>query len=638
MAETTGSTVGESAGNAPGNAAGNAAGGAGSRRLLRLLLGLAVVALVLAVAGLAGRLARERAAADLEVRAEGAASLAAASLAAVIEKQRLIPMLLSRNPEVVALLAAPVPTPTLRAHLDRQLADIADEADSSVLYVVDRDGMAVAASNAGTVGSFVGSDYGFRTYFVQAMADGAAQQYALGTVSGRPGLYLSRRVDSVLGPIGIVVAKVEFDGLEARWRDSGVAVQVTDAEGVILATTDPAWRFGITRPLADEAATRHALQLGDAPLAAVPMQVEGSRARLAGRPHVVAGTDIGPAAPGWRLTVLLPAEPVLAEAARGAQLTALLAGLLVAGAGFAMLRRRRWTLARQAALTVMNAELERRVAARTEELHRSNSALAAEIAEREGAETRVRGLRDELAQANRLSILGQVSAGVAHEINQPLAAIRTYAESGGRLLDAGHAADARDNLRQIVGVTERIGAITQALRGFARRGAGALRPIAVEEALDGALTLVAGRVRDAGVEIVRSPRQPEVRVVAGRIRLEQILVNLLQNALDAVRGVEAPTVTVTVTVTLVATEAATEATTGATTGAAVAVTVADNGPGIAPEVRDQLFMPFTTTKPTGLGLGLVISGDLAREFGGALRLDSGNGPGAAFTLELPRAP
>ena len=135
-------------------------------------------------------------------------------------------------------------------------------------------GMAVAASNAGTPVSFVGSDYGFRTYFTRAMAEGAAQQYALGTVSGRPGLYLSHRVESVLGPVGVVVAKVELDALEARWRESGLVVQVTDADGVVLATTEPAWRFGTTRPLADEPAARAALQLGDAPLSRVPVAFE----------------------------------------------------------------------------------------------------------------------------------------------------------------------------------------------------------------------------------------------------------------------------------------------------------------------------------------------------------------------------
>jgi hypothetical protein len=123
---------------------------------------------------------------------------------------------------VVALLAAP--NPEAEDRLDAKLADIAAQADAAVIYLVDRDGIAVAASNAGTEGSFVGNDYGFRTYFRRAMSEDAAQQYALGTVSGRPGLYLSRRIDSVLGPLGVVVVKVEFDALESRWRDSGLGV------------------------------------------------------------------------------------------------------------------------------------------------------------------------------------------------------------------------------------------------------------------------------------------------------------------------------------------------------------------------------------------------------------------------------
>jgi len=593
----------------------------GYRRFAWAMLALVALALVAGAIFTAGRIARERAEAELNERAAAALPLATGALAAVIEKQRLIPLVLARDPEVIALLAAPVDH--AREMLDAKLADIAAEASSTVIYLVGRDGIAIAASNAGRPDSFVGSDYAFRIYFTGAMANGTAQQYALGTVSGRPGLYLSRRVDSVLGPLGVVVVKVEFDELEARWRDSGLVVQVTDEAGVILATTNADWRFSTTRPLEDEAAVRAALQLGDKPLAQAPIAIdENGEARINGAAYVSAATEIGPPAPGWRLTTFLPAEPALGTATRGAQVTALLAGLLVALTGYAVLRRRRWARARQAALSAMNSELERRVALRTEELNRSNTALASEIAEREAAETRARRLRDELAQANRLSILGQVSAGVAHEINQPLAAIRAYAETGGRLLDAGQAADARDNLREIVGVTERIGTITQSLRGFARRGAGEVRPVAVEAALDGALTLLSGRIRDAGVTILREPRAPGVEVLAGRIRLEQILVNLLQNALDAMRDAAEPAITIGITAS----------------PRSAAITVADSGPGVPPEVRDQLFMPFTTTKPTGLGLGLVISGDIAREFGGELRLEPPGAAGAAFTLELPRVP
>lgn len=589
--------------------------GAQSMRMSRwrtdsILVALGVVVILGAVI-LAGRVARDRSIADLGDRAAASLPLATAALTGVIDKQRLIPLVLARDPEVVALLAGPTPEAEMR--LDRKLADIAAEAGSAVIYLVGNDGIAIAASNAGAADSFVGSDYGFRTYFTEAMAKGTATQFALGTVSRRPGLYLSRRVDSVIGPLGVVVVKVEFDALEERWRESGSVVHVTDADGVVLATTVPEWRFGTTRPLADEPAARVALQLAPGQgLAPVPIgdRGDGLVQIRTGAPvgaFAAAAGPVGTSAPGWALTLLAPAGRAPLQAMRNAQLTVLLAGLLVAALTALWLRRRRWAATRQAALAAMNLELERRV--------------AAEIAERETAETRVRRLRDELAQANRLSILGQIAAGVAHEINQPVAAIRTYAQSGVQLIAAGEVAEAKENLGAIVGVTERIGAITQMLRGFSRRATGTIGPVPVEEAIDGALALLAGRIRDAGAVIARSPARPGVAVRAGRIRLEQILVNLLQNALDAVRGQADPRIRIDVAAGI----------------DRVTIAVRDNGPGLDAHARETLFMPFVTTKETGLGLGLVISGDIAREFGGSLRLDPETEPGASFTLELPRA-
>lgn len=583
-----------------------AANRAWSRRPLLVTLGL-VVLLGLALG--AARVARSRAAVDLVERAEAALPLANAALSAVIEKQRLIPLVLARDPDVIALLADP--TPAAEASLDAKLRDIAADAGSAVIYVVDVSGTAIAASNAERPESFVGSSYGFRDYFIRAMQTGAAMQYALGTVSRRPGLYLTRRVDSAAGTLGVVVVKVEFDELEARWRSGGVVVVASDATGTVVATTEPAWRFGAVPGASGRAAipvtaAADGLFRIDRPagglaggLAAGGLATGGLAARYAG-----AAAAVGSAAPGWQLALYVPAGATLGRAARNAALITLLAGLLL-GAGVVWLQRRR-RFAR--ALAIMNLELERRV--------------AAEIAEREAAETRVRRVRDELAQANRLSILGQITAGVAHEINQPVAAIRTYAETGQQLLDAGEAGETRDNLVAIVRVTERIGAITRMLRGFARRGTAPLGPVPVDEAIDGALALLAGRTRDAGVAIDRGPPQPQLRVLAGRIRLEQILVNLLSNALDALRGRPGPEIAVSVIAT----------------AERVTIRVADNGPGLDPRMRESLFMPFSTTKETGLGLGLVISADLAREFGGSLSLDPEAPQGAVFVLELPRAP
>jgi two-component system C4-dicarboxylate transport sensor histidine kinase DctB len=581
------------------------------------------LAAMLVAAAVAGRIARERAATEVADRAAAALPLATAALIGVIETQRLIPLVLARDPEVIALLAAPAPAPEKR--LDAKLADIAADAGSAVIYLVDRDGLAIAASNAGQPDSFVGSNYAFRTYFAGAMAEGSAAQYALGTVSGRPGLYLTRRVDGVQGPLGIVVVKVEFDALEARWRDSGFVVNVSDPFGVVLTTSEPDWRFGTLAPLADEASVRQALQLDDRPMPPVPIAPGPDGLVLIDRgstPQVYAAAagSVGPQAPGWRISLFAPAGAALDSAARTAQALTMLALLLLASTAAALVRRRRSAQARQAALAEVNEELERRVAERTEALNRSNSRLAAEIAERESAETRARRLRDDLAQANRLSILGQVAAGVAHEINQPVAAIRTYAESGSQLLAAGQPQATRENLAEIVSVTVRIGAITEMLKGFARRGKGEVRAVPPDAAIDGALALLAGRIREADVEIVREPAASGAAVEAGRIRLEQILVNLLQNALDAMRGQEERRILIAV----------------APGPERVAVRVRDSGPGLDPTAREQLFMPFNTTKEKGLGLGLVISADIAREFGGDLRLDP-DGPGACFVLELRRA-
>jgi two-component system C4-dicarboxylate transport sensor histidine kinase DctB len=498
-----------------------------------------------------------------------------------------------------------------------------------VIYVIGTNGIAIAASNAGEPTSFVGSDYRFRRYFSEAMATGAASQYALGTVSRRPGLYLASRVDEEDGPLGVVVLKVELDRVEANWRESGFLVFVSDERGVVLATSLPEWRFHALAPLSAGAiaAAREQIQLTDAAFEPLPLG-RGSgdglltvQGQAASRQFVEVGQDLSSTIPGWRITLLAPADAALSSAANTARLTMLLT-LLLAGALVVMFQRRRRAIRlRQQALSRMNVELENRVSLRTAELTHSNAALADEIAERERAESKVRQLRDDLAQANRLSILGQIAAGVGHEINQPVAAIRTYAENTGRFLDAGKVEQAAGNLGSIVAMTERIGVITDTLRSFARRATAAQTPLPVQEALDGALSLLSGRIRDSGVTIVRPQGHSSPVVIASRIRLEQILVNLLQNALDALTDQPDPRIEIEL----------------AERGDQIAITVRDNGPGLDHEASSKLFMPFQTSKAKGLGLGLVISQEIARELGGDLRFEPGMAKGASFTVELRRA-
>jgi two-component system C4-dicarboxylate transport sensor histidine kinase DctB len=242
--------------------------------------------------------------------------------------------------------------------------------------------------------------------------------------------------------------------------------------------------------------------------------------------------------------------------------------------------------------------------------------------ERQKAEARERTIREELMQANRLASLGQIAAGVAHEINQPVGAIRAYAENGQVFAERGEIGPVKANLAAIAGLTERIGAITDELRAFSRKGTGTVEPTRVAAAIDGTLLLLGSGLRSRGIEVAVDLPPPGLKVLAQRIRLEQVLVNLVQNAIEALDGVKAGTIGIRCEIE----------------SENVRIEIEDNGPGIAPEIMARLFVPFTTGKARGLGLGLVICNDIVTEFGGKLVAANRPGGGACFTVELRRAP
>jgi two-component system C4-dicarboxylate transport sensor histidine kinase DctB len=267
---------------------------------------------------------------------------------------------------------------------------------------------------------------------------------------------------------------------------------------------------------------------------------------------------------------------------------------------------------------LQRAELQRLVAQRTAELEDSNNRLLREIEERTRSEATVQTLRENLTQANRLAILGQISAGVAHEINQPTAAIRTYVDNAKKLFTRGDSDAALRALEAVVSLTERIGLITQELREFSRRSPGTKERLAVREAIDGAQLLLEQSLKLRRIRILR-PTSPETAITfANRTRLEQILVNLIQNATDALADTKNPTITIE----------------SGQTANNIWIRVADNGPGVPVDRRADLFSPFSSSKPLGLGLGLVISRDIASDLGGSLEFDA-SVTGAAFVVTLP---
>ena len=317
-------------------------------------------------------------------------------------------------------------------------------------------------------------------------------------------------------------------------------------------------------------------------------------------------------------------------AVTAARAITLLVGLALCGVAAAIARWRSEASLRAARQEAARAELEGRVEERTAKLRNANRRLTVEMEERRRADAHILLMHDELVQSNKLAILGQIAAGVAHEINQPLAAIRSYADNAAIFLQRDDVAPAQKNLNVIAGLTDRIGAITEELRACARKSNAPTAPVAVSDAIDGALLLLAARIRQQGVEILRTGEEEGLQVMAERFRLEQVLVNLIQNALEAMDRTQGARIGINVCALKVSARKS-----------QVRIVVSDNGPGLEPHAAEAVFTPFATTKARSLGLGLVISRDIVAEFGGELSLErdpvEDDSPGARFVITLPKA-
>jgi two-component system, NtrC family, C4-dicarboxylate transport sensor histidine kinase DctB len=547
-----------------------------------VVLGLLVAALIGAAVWSNDRLARARTTAEARETARNEAMIISASLQSELEKFSLVPLVLAEDPQVRSLLAG---ARGETAALDRRLEGLARQTDAAVIYLMDANGVTLAASNWGLPTTFVGSDYSFRRYFQEAMEKGSATQFALGTVSRKPGLYIAQLVQVGGKQLGVVAVKVEFDKLEANWRAATHGVFVTDSDGVILLASNEDWRFRTTDPA--RAATRDrsldSRQFGIGSLQPLDLGNDTGTGGAVAAPLLDAEQPI--ALDGWTLHLLADPTPRIDAAVANARLYLLL-GIALAGilAGFALVMRRRRNLRDEAVLA-----------------------------------ERTRTLREQLNQANRLATLGQVSAGVGHEINQPVAAVRLLAENGGRLLLAGRAQEAGENFKRIAELTDRMGRITAELRRFARRDAPEPEAFPLAAAIEGALLLLRDRIERLGISLMTPPpSEGEIQVRAEPVRLEQVLVNLLQNALDAAGAGGSVELSVEREAKF------------------CRLRVRDTGPGIDEAVRERLFQPFATTKRNGLGLGLVISRDIMRGLGGDLTLGSAD-EGAEFVMRIPRA-
>ena len=587
----------------------------------------------------------------------------AVSLENALARHETLPFVLSQDHRLHELLDHPA-DPARVDTVNRYLELVQGRAGVTAAYLIDAAGLTLAASNWATPQSFLGQHYTFRPYFREAMEGRPGRFYGVGATTGDPGYFISAPVQEAGTIRGVVVVKVSLSAFEAAWRESGDALNLADAHGVLFLASLPDWRYRSLAPLgaAVEAELRETRQYGPYPL----LPVKASEAlsfdsparpitlwdNAGGRRDALMQTlPVGPL--GWRLVLFSDLAGAYGLAAARATALGFATAFLLALGFFAWQRHSRLQERRaaRAELARAHAELEAKVAERTALLTATNVRLEEQLDAQAEAERILRATQDRALQAGRLAALGQMAAGITHELNQPLAALNTLSDNAVAFLQRGKPEGAVENLRLISQLAGRMGRIVGELKAFARRGQDELVPVSVREALDHALFIVELRRRELDAAITLAVPDPAPRVLADPVRLEQVLVNLLRNGLDALADLPAegdgaggaPRIPRRLAVTVARVpayrDAADEGAPGQVSASLVRIVIADQGPGIPAEVLPRLFEPFFTTKPAGegLGLGLSISLTIAESFGGTLAARNRSEGGAEFILELPAA-
>lgn len=570
---------------------------------------------------------------DLQIRALNTLNLAESSLRGQLARFERLPQLLADQRAIRALVMAPQDGHLIDA-ANLYLRDTAELLGASDIYVMYRDGVTLAASNFDQPHSFVGGNFSFRPYFLDAMEHGAGRFYALGTTSNKRGYYFGAPI-VVAGVVhGVLVIKIDVDEIEQAWASDELRIIVTDPEDIVFLSNRPDWLFRAFAPLTPERLARTeetrryaAAEVGEIAHSratdARGFRLLSTAAEEGGVSEYLVVKALMPDA-DWTVQVLISTRGARAQAATRVAVGVLVVGLL----GLMMLifwQRRRQLAERLAVQHAAKTELERRVVERTSQLGAANAALKEEVAERRATEKRLRQTQAELVQAGKLAALGQMSAALSHEFNQPLAAARNYAENAQLLLERKRAAEAQENIGRILGTIDRMGRISRHLRSFARKSNERLQAVPLAEVALAAQELLGWRLQKSGATLLVDLGDPPPVVTGGAVRLQQVLVNLIGNALDAIEGQDDKRLHLT----------------ARQVGEMVEVCLRDHGPGVPEHLQARIFDPFFSTKEVGkgLGLGLSISYNILRDFDGSLSVRNHPEGGAEFVLRLhPASP
>ncbi|MGY3475234.1 sensor histidine kinase [Bradyrhizobium ottawaense] len=574
--------------------------------------GAFALALVAAAAWLGYAVTFRRGLDHLHAVAQQRLAVDAARLDGHLSRFEYLPSLLETSPGVFRLLEAPG-DPALQQAVSLYLKSINLLAGADNLYVLGVTGATLAAADFDQPGTPFGENLSYRPYVSEALASGRGAFFGVGITTARAGYYLSYALKDSGTTKGIATVKVNLDSFERAWRNIDNDILLVDERKVTILASRDEWRYRPMEPLSvqtrDDIARSKPYGNHDlAPLGwTFVAQSENGTARITaenGTAYTVSELPINRGL--WKLVLLDDEAPIRQTALVIGVISGLAALVALLALGLVEQRRReiKQRLASQAALQAANDMLETRVQERTAEL---------------------RATQDELVHAGKLAALGQMSAGIVHELNQPLAALQTAADNAVLLVDRGSIGDARGNLTRIGELVRRLGRLTGQLRVFAYKSSSPLGAVSVEQAVAESLKILSGRVKEGGVAVA-TDIDAKLCVIADQTRLEQLLCNIVANALDAVENVEPKSILI-------------RAGREEAQSARCRIAISNSGPAIAPDVLQRMFEPFVTTKPAGkgLGLGLMLSNHIARSFGGELHARNLAQSGAEFVVTLPLA-
>lgn len=560
---------------------------------------------------------------QLQRRSSNQLNLFISHVEGYLARYEYLPELVASHPQILALLNTPrVDHQTAGNSLLETIAEVSGALD---IYVMDQKGNTLAASNWKLPRSFAGQNFSFRPYFQQALRGQTGRYFALGTTSGQRGYYFSYPIVLEESLLGVVAVKLDVSDIELTWSGLEDRFIVTDHNGIVFLSTYQSWRYRSLLPLSEQvlATIQRDRQYVDTVIEPLPMKLDY---RLNARSQLVrfAATE-QPEQPtaatylmasqvmdeaGWTVHILSDTQLLDRQIVLQTALTA------VALVAFILLLTLYWVNhKRRQALQFARDELESRVVQRT-------AALSREIDERRKTERELRQTQAELIHTAKMAGLGQLSAGISHELNQPLTAIRSYADNAQKLLQRGRHQALADNLVQINELTEKMAAIITLLRGFSRKSRGETRCVVVDQVIQEALNLFKQDIQRDRIDITITA-EPGLTISTDPLLLNQVLVNLISNAVHAVAASSKKHIQISVTDT--------------DDSSACILSVSDNGPGISDELMDQLFDPFFTTKEVGLGLGLglSISYRIMQILGGDIKAVNNSKGGAEFRLTLP---